>query len=486
MRIVAMRLPGKAILLCLWMGLLTMAARTQCADLSPTNLPSGPPLPIGGSTLPAQLPCCPALPIPFSTGPAPPARATREPSANRVDPVYPPPDKATALADQATSNLDQGAEAPSETFTVVPPAGGGAWATNSPNMFGGDVGGNAGPGRITFTMTSAPPLTLTAPAPVPTPAPTILVNTPNPAVGGSVGRIQVAEDINPLPRDRLIFAYDFLNHVPLRDRNWDVNRVTFGFEKTFFNDLGSIDVRIPAAATLNNDIQVNGESTHTELGNVRLLLKLQLLGADSLHVAGGLGVHLPTAAATRVTLADGSDLVKIGNETIILAPFLGALWTPTPRLFAQTWVACNFDPRGNPVYLNPDSSGLNFTGRLRDQTLLQVDGQLGFWLIRKDESQALLRGLAPFFELHYNSALRMTDSLNSGNVVIGDFSTNHEELNFTTGMVLQLGDRLNLSLGAALPLTASHDRSFDWQVGLRANFLLGRAARSREDGLNSP
>src|SRR5262249_52724625 len=36
----------------------------------------------------------------------------------------------------------------------------------------------------------------------------IIVDIPNPANGGMVGRISIGEDINPLPRDRIIFNYD--------------------------------------------------------------------------------------------------------------------------------------------------------------------------------------------------------------------------------------------------------------------------------------
>src|SRR3712207_7757430 len=56
--------------------------------------------------------------------------------------------------------------------------------------------------------------------------------------------------------------------------------------------------------------------------------------------------------STRVRTLDGRDFVRIENRTILLEPYLAALWTPNDRLFSQFWVSVPFDTYGNPVYVN--------------------------------------------------------------------------------------------------------------------------------------
>src|SRR5262249_19027286 len=82
----------------------------------------------------------------------------------------------------------------------------------------------------------------------------VLVSVPNPSGGGTDGRIQIGEVINPLPRGRFVFDYDLFSGVPLGVGSRDVNRFVFGFEKTFFDGQASVEVRVPFAATLNSDL----------------------------------------------------------------------------------------------------------------------------------------------------------------------------------------------------------------------------------------
>jgi hypothetical protein len=313
-----------------------------------------------------------------------------------------------------------------------------------------------------------------------------LVHVPNPSGGGTVGRIEIAEDINPLPRDRFIFDYDFFSRVPLGPGGWDVNRFVFGYEKTFFDEQASVEVRLPFAATLNNDFTLGAESTHVELGNVRVLLKALLFGNDQINIAGGLGIHVPTAPNTRVSLADGTPLVQIRNETVILSPFLGALFTPNPRLFAQAWLAFDVDPRGNPVAINPDLSGLTFAGRLHDASLLQIDGHIGYWLIQSESRDAVVRGVAPFVELHYDRVVGNANTVSSGSFVVTGLRNDFDQLDLTAGVVAQLGDRLNLSMGVVAPLLGQDNRTFDWQLGVRANVFLGPTGQRQNNAYYAP
>jgi hypothetical protein len=313
------------------------------------------------------------------------------------------------------------------------------------------------------------------------PQPPIIVLLPNPSGGGVVGRTKIADDNNPLPRDRFILNFDYFDNVPLTATGVDVRRWSPGFEKTFFDRRTSIEVRFPFASTLDSDVTANGlTNTHTEFGNIHVTLKALLLRSDVLNVAAGLGIDLPTADDTSVRLGNGTDLVRISNDAVLLTPYVGALFTPGPRFFLQGWYQIGIDANGNPVSVNPNLNGLVGVGKLTDPTLMMFDLQLGYWLIRSSESSGLLRALAPFIEFHYNTTVTDPDVIQAGNFIIGDLNGRVDELNLSAGIITQVGDNLNLSAGIAVPLKRESDRFFDYQIGIRASYFFGPTARARE------
>jgi hypothetical protein len=313
------------------------------------------------------------------------------------------------------------------------------------------------------------------------PRPPIIVLLPNPSGGGVVGRTKISDDNNPLPRDRFILNFDYFDNVPLTATGVDVRRWSPGIEKTFFDRRTSIEVRFPFASTLDSDIGANGlTNTHTEFGNIHITLKALLLRGDVLNVASGLGISLPTADDTRVSLSNGTDLVRISNDAVLLTPYIGALFTPGPRFFAQGWLEIGIDANGNPVSANPNLNGLVGVGKLTDPTLMMFDLQIGCWLIRSSESSGLLRALAPFIEFHYNTTVTDPDVIQAGNFIIGDLNGRVDELNFSAGIITRIGDNLNLSAGIAVPLKRESDRFFDYQIGIRASYFFGPTARARE------
>jgi hypothetical protein len=65
-------------------------------------------------------------------------------------------------------------------------------------------------------------------------------------------RFKVAENVSPIPRDRILFNYNHF-HNSLTDINGasrDLDRFTFGFEKTFLHGRASIETRLPLAVGL--------------------------------------------------------------------------------------------------------------------------------------------------------------------------------------------------------------------------------------------
>jgi hypothetical protein len=304
-----------------------------------------------------------------------------------------------------------------------------------------------------------------------------------PGASSSVGRVKMSEDNSPIPRDRFIFTYDSFGDVPLTPNGIGVNRFQFGLEKTFLDGRWSAEVRLPFAGTLASTYAQGAEVTDMEFGNMRLALKRLLTSSRYLTVSTGLAVSLPTAKdQTVLSLLDNSILYRFRNKSVQLEPYVAALFTPTDRLFGQVWTSVNFDASGSDLSWNPNVFGGSGSADVWDLPILSVDGQIGYWLIQ--DGRGALRRLAPFAELHWNQTIAQRELIDA----VGDRTTGlglsvsaigTKELNLSAGLLCQVGDNLNLSIGAAVPLLQRPDRTFNWQVGVRASYLFGRSARDR-------
>ncbi len=296
----------------------------------------------------------------------------------------------------------------------------------------------------------------------------------------TVGRTKVSDDNSPLPRDRVFFDYDYFNRVPLTPAGQDVHRYTPGFEKTFFDQMASIEVRMPFAATLDSDQTLGATQNmrNAEFGNLHVTLKGLLYATPCLHVAAGLGIDIPTADDTQL-FVNNREFLRVRNEAVVLTPYIAYLVTPNDRLFFQNWLAFDLLTNGNSVILLPGNVESANVGRLNDQNVLQIDAQLGYWLYKAEDHCAWVTALAPFVELHYNSSINDADGVQFSRFSLAPRSGHFDELNLSTGVVAQFGDNCTLSLGAAFPLKEGTNRSFDYQLGVRANFFFGPTARNR-------
>ena len=309
----------------------------------------------------------------------------------------------------------------------------------------------------------------------------VVVSIPNPAGGGVVGLTKISEGNSPLPRDRVIFDYDYFERTPLTANRLDVRRFSPGFEKTFFNQSASVEVRFPFASTLSTDVNVGGitNATGTEFGDINITLKALLFQGRGVYLTSGLGIAVPTASDVHVRSATGSDLIRVNNDAVILTPYVAALFVPNDRLFGQAWLQFGFDANGNPVEVSNSMGGMTTVGRLNAQTLAQIDTQVGYWVYRSAESSTWLRGVAPFVELHFNSTLGKGDVVPAAGFQVGDIGGHIDELNLTAGVLSQVRDNLTVALGVVSPLREQINRSFDYQLGLRVNFFFGPTARSQ-------
>ncbi len=191
------------------------------------------------------------------------------------------------------------------------------------------------------------------------------------------GRLNIAEANTPLPIDRLYYSYrHFANATPTRvfqyEEDFDLERHTLAGERTFFDKMMSMEIRVPLEYRLNSQVgtySVNpfeqtlpfapgfdpifgfGEDRRVELGNVSMIFKALLHERENFALSVGLGVTLPTARDVTydatiddfVTLDEDPFLARYAlqisslasNETVYLAPFAAWIYQSTSRFFHQ-------------------------------------------------------------------------------------------------------------------------------------------------------
>ena len=111
-----------------------------------------------------------------------------------------------------------------------------------------------------------------------------------PAEGAYVARaggdrnFKLAENNSPFPTDRVYFNYNHFAN-PLIDtsgRSQDLDRYTFGLEKTFWNENASLELRMPLVGGLDSTQFLGGNDTlGTEFGNLALAVKGLILAVPT-------------------------------------------------------------------------------------------------------------------------------------------------------------------------------------------------------------
>lgn len=292
--------------------------------------------------------------------------------------------------------------------------------------------------------------------------------------GALVGRQKIAENNSPIPRDRVFFNYSGFKNVPLTNRGVSVRRFTLGFEKTFLDQQASIEVRVPVASTLSSQMRLSEgfDSSHGELGDVMVALKLLMLTVRSTAFTAGLALTFPTGDDTQVFLTDSWEFVRIQNETFHVMPYVGYTnIARNNRLFFSSFVQLDVDVNGNELLTNFDNTQLRGVGRMQDPILLYADASLGYWLLQPSRrAGCFLQGIAPIVEAHYNSNLSPTDFFRSGNYRIGQpRHDNVETVNAVVGGVVNLRGGTTVSAGYATPVGNHIDSEFDGELRVFAN-----------------
>jgi hypothetical protein len=292
-------------------------------------------------------------------------------------------------------------------------------------------------------------------------------------------RFKLADHTSPLPTDRLFFNYNHFSRpvIDAHGNRLDVDRFTFGLEKTFLENSTSLELRVPFAAGLDSSpTQISyphpQELDGLEFGNIGINLKAILLEYNRITVSGGLGMITPTARDSSISIAfDGESrrILQVKNEILYLLPFISVYTRPTERTWVLFYTQADFATDGNRVLVSDFQGERISEQQFNDQHLLFMDISAGYWFYRDPTQSQFVRGMASILELHYTTTLNDTDIVQAGPSE-ADIMTNPfnrlDVLNLTAGLRFQLGERYMLTLAGVAPLKGGENKLFDSEFAL--------------------
>jgi len=305
-------------------------------------------------------------------------------------------------------------------------------------------------------------------------------------LSGGARRLKIGENNSTLPDDRVVFLYNHFHNAietsegtfpalaPTAARSSSVDRYTVGIEKTYWDQMASVEVRMPFVSSfdfspVNGRVVIDGGNT----GNLAIISKYLLYAEDSWALGGGVAFDLPTGSD--LTVHVDNDFFTINNDALHILPFLGLAMAPTDNCFFQSFAQLDFAANGNQI----TGTGLSGRDRLNDQNLLYLDIMGGVWLLR-DTSAPVLTGLAAITELHYTSTIQDTDLVvidsqqgqGSANFIaaLANPFNRIDVLNLTAGLQAELGNTTDLRVAAVVPLQEEIDkRFFDAELQVQLN-----------------
>ena len=304
-------------------------------------------------------------------------------------------------------------------------------------------------------------------------------------LAGGARRNKIAENNKALPMDRVYLMYNRYNDALLADttsfllgavrRDYAVDKFTVGLERTFFDGLCSLDVRLPVTSrfsffTTSFDIQGGN------VGNLAVALKRSLYVTDNTSVVAGLGLDLPTGSDVRGRVNDPTYTVH--NDAVMIQPFLGFLAASDDAHFLHGFIQLDVPTHGNRIsFQNTTLGTAGNIGRYDDQTLLYVDVAAGYWLYRSPHPQGI-SGLAAVAELHYTTALEDTDVVGANvdplppgldtTLTFSRTTNRFDILNLTLGLDAEVG-LTNFRVGAVFPLTDGSNQMFESEIQAQIN-----------------
>jgi hypothetical protein len=310
--------------------------------------------------------------------------------------------------------------------------------------------------------------------------------------GINVGFTKLVENSSPIPRDRVYFNYSYFKGANITPGRADVNRFTPGFEKTFFDQWTSIEIRTPFAGTLSNVQTVESgacgglsEYRDIEFGNMSVIFKSFLMQRETWGISAGMQVLLPTAESVFVngTNQNGQplNLVYVENQSVHTMPFVGAIWAPNDRWFNQFMLEMDVDSNGSPAYVNStldqSLSGKQLTsaGRVLYPTFMYLSFSSGYWVYQGNGPG--LTGFSPIMEVHVNQAMYEFRPINAYGYSLGNDQGILSVTNGLVGCNFEWNRRSTVTFAYVTPLGGGLDRFFDGELRAFVNWRFGRQNR---------
>jgi len=306
--------------------------------------------------------------------------------------------------------------------------------------------------------------------------------------GLNVGFVKLVENTSPIPRDRVYFNYSYFHNANISAERADINRFVPGFEKTFFDQWTSIEIRTPFAATLSNSQQVQGgacgglsEYRDIEFGDMSVIFKSFLMQRETWGITGGMQVLLPTAQSTSVTGLNQNGLptqfVYVENQSVHTMPFVGSVWAPSERWFNQAMLQMDVDTNGSPAYVNSQlrpgitNKQLDSAGRILFPTFMYLSFSSGYWLYQGNGPG--LTGFSPMMEVHVNQGMTQFQPINAYGYTLGNDLGVVSVTNGLVGCNLEYNKRSTITFAYVTPLGGGFDRFFDGEFRAFVNWRFG-------------
>jgi hypothetical protein len=270
--------------------------------------------------------------------------------------------------------------------------------------------------------------------------------------------IKIAEGESPRPVDRVFYQFTYYNNIdkerfrdPLEPiHSVDLYRHVFGFEKTLFDGLLSVGVRIPfhtidadakeftVTPNLSGQGSVVGPGgpgfTDTQFGDVSVIAKAVLLEdrTSGSLISAGASVTFPT-----------SDTNPGSLDTTIAQPFVGYIL------------------RKGDFFLQGFTSVTLPLTRV-EAIVLYNDVGVGYFIYQDKSHSALVTAVVPTLELHLNTPLRQGDLAFLDDLHLDD------TLDVTFGTTFEFSNRATFGVGVAVPFTGP--RPFDIAALAQLNY----------------
>ncbi len=283
-------------------------------------------------------------------------------------------------------------------------------------------------------------------------------------------RTKLSENFSPEVRDRLFFNYNFFNDT--FGGLGDISRYVLGMERVLFEDLMSVEFRLPMAGTLASTQQADGTAVRDyELGNATVLGKVVLLRTDRFTLTGGCGMTIPLADDAKL-MQGTTELLRIENEAVHFLPFLGILNRYNRKTFFQAYTQFDVDANGNTVFASPNNGGLlRGIGKYTDSTLAHVDASAHRIVYENRRPSSILNNVIANAELHYTGTLQQSDLVTGNGMTVSSLKNNFNILNATVGAHFVLSNKFVVTPGMSVPLRDGLDEQFDYEALLQVNYL---------------